>query len=267
MKSSLDWAMPQLVAFSYALPRLLALFTVLPMFNRQALPGSLRMGVAGALGLLLVPQLLEPAAAVERSGGEILVLVIKEGMIGFVMGWLFSLPLWAFEAMGAMIDNQRGASIAESINPLTGHDTSPLGDLFSQGFMVYMIVSGAFMLMLGAVYDSFLLWPVFDFWPRMNNTAPDFWLGQFDRMIHLAVLYGAPVIIAMFMAEIGLALVSRFAPQLQVFFLAMPIKSGIAMFLFAVYAQLLFHYADAVFDDFGNGVLRQLSGIFAGGQR
>jgi type III secretion protein T len=58
----------------------------------------------------------------------------------------------------------------------------------------------------------------------------------------LAVLTGAPVLIAMFLAEMGLALISRFAPQLQVFFLAMGIKSALAMFVLAVYGVTLFVY-------------------------
>jgi type III secretion protein T len=47
----------------------------------------------------------------------------------------------------------------------------------------------------------------------------------------------------MFLAELGLALVSRFAPQLQVFFLAMPIKSALALLVLVLYMSTLFEYA------------------------
>ena len=159
--------------------------------------------------------------------------------IGFVM----AVPLWAFEAMGALIDNQRGASIAQIINPMTGHDTSPLGELFSQAAMTYLAASAEDCWRCWEwPTRSYELWPVFDMWPRFNEKAPQLLLGQLDRLTHLAVLMGAPVMIAMFLAEMGLGLVSRFAPQLQVFFLAMPIKSGIAMFVFAVYAVTMFDH-------------------------
>jgi type III secretion protein T len=64
----------------------------------------------------------------------------------------------------------------------------------------------------------------------------------------------------MFLAELGLALISRFAPQLQVFFLAMPVKSGIAMFLLIIYIGYLLEY---VKDELGNVemVIDRLSGI------
>ena len=63
----------------------------------------------------------------------------------------------------------------------------------------------------------------------------------------MALLLAAPALVAMFLSEIGLALVSRFAPQLQVFFMAMPIKSALAMLVLMLYAASLFEYgADQV---------------------
>jgi type III secretion protein T len=174
-------------------------------------------------------------------------VIAKEVVLGMAIGLVMAVPLWAFEAMGALVDNQRGASIAQIINPLTGHDSSPLGELFTQAAATYLMVSGGLLSMLGVAYSSYELWPVFDSWPRFNDSAPQILLGQIDRLTHLAVLMGAPVMITMFLAEMGLGFVSRFTPQLQVFFLAMPIKSGIAIFVFAVYAVTLF--------DFGAGEL------------
>ena len=62
------------------------------------------------------------------------------------------------------------------------------------------------------------------------------------RLVHIAVLLSAPAIVAMFLAEIGLALISRFVPQLDVFFLAMPIKSALAILVLLVYLPTLFDY-------------------------
>jgi type III secretion protein T len=80
-------------------------------------------------------------------------------------------------------------------------------------------------------------------------------------MMRLAILMSVPVMFSMFLAEIGLAMVSRFVPQLQVFFLAMPIKSGLAMLVFAIYATLLFSYASDAVKDIGASALQGLSVI------
>ena len=73
--------------------------------------------------------------------------------------------------------------------------------------------------------------------------AADAWLGQLDTLVRTALLLSAPAIIAMFLAELGLALISRFAPQLQVFFLAMPIKSALALFVLVMYMGTLLDYS------------------------
>ena len=70
-------------------------------------------------------------------------------------------------------------------------------------------------------------------------------LEQFNRIVEITLLLSSPVIVVMFLAEMGLALVSRFVPQLQVFFLAMPIKSAIAMLVLMLYMGTLFEYGYA----------------------
>ena len=226
----------------YSLPRMLALFSMLPMLGRQALPGLLRIGVASVFSAFVIPSLVNDAMDFSRTGGSVLILVTKEAMIGFVLGFLIALPLWALDIVGAYIDSQRGASIAATINPMTGHDSSPLGELFSQTGVAILLISGGLLLILDLIYSSYAIWPVFQMLPALSDQAPVTILEQMDRLIWLAVMFSAPVIFAMFLSELGLGIVSRFVPQLQVFFLAMPVKSAVAMFVLAVYASFLFSF-------------------------
>lgn len=229
-------------ALSLALPRVLGMFAVLPVFNRQLMPGMLRYTVAAALAALAVPMLMPQVAASEFSALMLLLIITKEAFVGFALGFLVAIPFWAFEAVGFFIDNQRGASVAATLNPVTGNDTSPLGILFNQAFIVFFFISGGFLLMLGLLYDSFRLWNVFSWFPTLRPETMPLLLDQLGRLVRIAVLLSAPAIVAMFLAEVGLALVSRFVPQLQVFFMAMPIKSGIAMLVLMVYMMTLFEY-------------------------
>jgi len=241
------------------------MFSMLPIFNREALPGLLRIGVALAFSMFIVPLVLDKSSAYERLGGAMIPIIAKEAFVGFLLGFLIALPLWALDVMGAYVDNQRGASIAATINPLTGHDTSPLGELFSQAGLVMLLMAGGLMMMIEVIYASYVLWPVFDMLPSFSSEAPRIFLAQLDTLMWIAVLYSAPVIFAMFLAEAGLALVSRFVPQLQVFFLAMPIKSAIAMFVFAAYASTLFIYVKEQGEDFGGRVISAVRSTFLGG--
>jgi len=224
-------------------PRLLAMCAMLPLFNRQLLPGLLRYGICAALGLVLVPMVMPRYAELDLGTAALLLLIAKEVFIGLVMGYLVALPFWIFEAVGFVIDNQRGASLGATINPATGNDSSPMGILFNQAFMVFFLVGGGFTLMLTLLYDSFRLWDLWSWSPTLRADSIPLMLDQLSRFMRLVLLFAAPAIVAMFLAELGLALVSRFAPQLQVFFLAMPIKSGLALLVLVLYMSPLFEYA------------------------
>ncbi len=241
-----------LMALAFAQPRTLAMLAALPIFHPQMVPRLMRMGVAAGISMVVAPTLM-PHLQQGLPVAQMVLVLCKEAFIGFVLGFALAIPFWAFEAVGFVIDNQRGASIASTLNPLTGNDSSPLGILFNQAFIVFFLVSGGFLLMLGLLYDSFQLWPVFHWSPTLRADTVPLMLAQLDRLMTLCMLYGAPVIVAMFLSELGLALVSRFVPQLQVFFLAMPIKSALALMVLVMYMATLF--------DLGHGALEDLRAI------
>jgi type III secretion protein T len=232
------------LVFTLCLPRIVAAFTIIPILSRQVLPGMLRTGVAASLALLIYPLVAATAPATELTLVSGAGVALKEVFIGLVIGYGAAILFWAIESVGFFIDNQRGSSMASSIDPLTGSQTSPLGILLTQAITAIFFVGGGFLVFLGALYDSYRLWPVFSFFPALNWDAIPYFLSLLDRLMALAVLLAAPIIIAMFMAEFGLGLISRFAPQLNVFFLAMPVKSAIGIFLLVLYASLLLRYFD-----------------------
>ncbi len=118
---------------------------------------------------------------------------------------------------------------------------------------MYFFVCGGFLLILGVLYDSFQLWPLFQWRPTLRADTVPLLIAQLDRLMRMTLLFGAPVIVSMFLSELGLALVSRFVPQLQVFFLAMPIKSALAILVLIMYSATLF--------DSGRGSIEELRNL------
>ncbi|WP_263322390.1 type III secretion system export apparatus subunit SctT [Endozoicomonas sp. Mp262] len=234
-----DW----LYVLAMGLPRLLALFTVLPMLHKKVLGGTMiRNGICMCLVLFLHPMIAggkpEQIAIMLTAG-----IVIKEVFIGALIGYCVAIPFWAMESAGFFIDNQRGASMASTMNPFSGSETSPLGLLFSQALIALMMTSGLFLLLLKSIFLSYQAWPVFSYFPELNMKATLFFLSQFDLIVALAMWLSAPVVISMFITEFGIALISRSAPQLNVFILAMPIKSGVAAAILVFYVATMMHLA------------------------
>ncbi|MBE8215683.1 MAG: type III secretion system export apparatus subunit SctT [Endozoicomonadaceae bacterium] len=226
--------------YSLSMVRLMAAFASFPLLNRQALGGNMiRNGIVGVLALFLLPLTLSQVPETKPPFMVLFGLMGKEVFLGMLMGFIANIPFWAVEASGFFIDNQRGASMASTLNPLSGSESSPTGILFSQTFIAIYIISGVFFIMLGTVLNSYQIWPLFSFFPTLNIETASFILNQFDTIITLAVWLAAPIIIAMFITEFGIALISRSAPQLNVFILAMPIKSAVAVWILSLYIVTL----------------------------
>ena len=231
-----------LVTLTLCLPRFATAMAITPLLSSQILPGMVRRCVLFSWIIILVPMVAPTIPPESFDAFTLAGLILKEVFIGALIGFTVSITIWGVQAAGFFIDNQRGAAMASSLDPLVGEQTSPLGILFVQFLVVYVYSSGAFLLFLQGIYQSYRVWPITGFLPVLPENFPTFFLEQLDWLMKLAVVLAGPIILIMFLAEMGLALISRFAPQLQVFFLAMPVKSGIAMFLLIFYITLLLGY-------------------------
>jgi type III secretion protein T len=238
----------EFTALLISLPRLYAFLAMSQLLNSSVVPGMARTACVLSLASIVVPINLEYAVTVDRSLAGFALLFAKEYCIGFVLGYLVGWLFWAVASAGALIDNQRGAAIASSIDPLQGHESSPFGNLFSQVFLTYLFTIGAVLPMIGLLYKSFVIWPVNRSLPVISDTFPVMILALFDEAMRLMFLFAGPVVAVMFMAEFALAMVSRFAPQIQVFILIF-------------YMQTLFSYAagrSSIFELYGRMFYEQM---------
>lgn len=234
---------PYLVALLLSLVRAYAFVSASQLLAPTAVPRLARQAAILVIVLPVVPINLEAARAFEPSVGLFALFFLKEYALGFLLGYMVAWLFWAVQAAGAFIDNQRGAAIAASIDPLQGHETSPLGILFSQAFITYFFAVGGFLLVLDLIYQSYVSWPVTRGIPALSDVFPELILEVFDTGMRLMFVLAAPIIAIMFLAEFALAIVSRFAPQVQVFILAMPIKSAIAILILIFYFSTMFAVA------------------------
>jgi len=166
-------------------------------------------------------------------------VAFKEAVIGLLLGFFAAIPFWVAENVGNFIDNQRGATMGEVYSPLNGSQVSTTGIFFTQIVSTLFFVAGAVFIFLGALYHSYDIWPVFSDGISFLPDAPVRILSSLDNMLRITVVISAPVIIVMFLATLGLGLVNRTAPQLNVFFLSMPVKSALGIALLIVYLPFI----------------------------
>ncbi|GMP12246.1 type III secretion system export apparatus subunit SctT [Bradyrhizobium sp. TM239] len=242
------------LALLLSLPRLYAFLSASQLLNSAAVPMMPRTATILSLALIAVPINLDYAMSFDRSAAALALYFAKEYAVGFLAGYVVGWMFWAIQAAGGLIDSQRGAAVASAIDPLQGEETSLLGTLLSQAFLTYVLSTGAFLLVLGVVYKSYAIWPATRAIPIVSDLFPGMMLGLLDIAMRMAFVTAAPVLAVMFLAEFALAIVSRFSPQVQVFVLAMPIKSVLAILVLVFYAPILMPFVERQFASFDRNV-------------
>ncbi|MFC4275309.1 type III secretion system export apparatus subunit SctT [Achromobacter aloeverae] len=237
-----EYVLRALVCLVLTQARIVAMCALIPPLGRNVLPGRLRVTLTAVLGAFVVPLMMVQAPE-KFNMALLMVILLKEVFIGLCLGYALAVPFWIFESIGTFIDNQRGAGIASIFNPELGSETTPLGTFLGRAYAVLFFTTGGWTLFLAVLYDSYLLWNPWHWYPALRLDALPLWLGQVDTLLRLMVLYSGPAIIVMLLAEAGLGLASRFTPQLQVFFLAMPIKSALGILMLALYLHVLADHA------------------------
>ncbi len=165
-------------------------------------------------------------------------LLIKELVIGFLIAFISGIFFYAVMSAGMIIDNQRGASQAQSADLLDDMQNSPFGSVLTLSLVTIMYSTGAIVAYIIFIMTSFTVWPVYEVIPGITSAGVAEYAGYgLNMLMATAMVVCSPFIIVALMTDISLGLINRFAPQLNVFILSMPIKSGICAVLILVFIQ------------------------------
>lgn len=168
--------------------------------------------------------------------------VFKEYLVGYLMGWIMSLPIWVIQGAGQFIDNQRGESMGALINPVSGTPSSSTGSLMIQSFSVYFLSMNGLLLFVSILFKSFSVYPVTDFLPLIDAHMIGNYIELFQSLFTWIVLLAMPVVAVMFIVEAVLGLLSTFLPQMNVTVLSLPVKSCVGIFIMILYLNNLYRF-------------------------
>jgi type III secretion protein SpaR/YscT/HrcT len=229
---------PTLIAVGAVLARVAPTVFIAPFLGGRLVPALVKVGLSLGLAVALAPGLAAQAAGLKGAPPLLVAaLLAKEVMVGAALGFVVALVFWAAEAAGRLADTARGASLAEVLVPQLGTRSSPIGDLYFQLALVLFIALGGHRLFLAALGASYSALPLASF-PRAEGLAAFAALAArlSAELLLLAVALAAPVLAALFLADLTLGIMNRFVPQLQVFFVAMPAKAllGIVILVLAI---------------------------------
>ena len=219
------------------LPRLSAVFMVAPFMGPNLVNGLTRNGILVILAIFISPI----AGDVPALGiGMWLLIAAKEALIGVLLGLGFGIFIWAIQSVGDLIDFQTGSANAPFFHPVGGHEGGPTGDFLSRVVITLFISAGGLTAVIAVIIDSFRIWPVASFFPHVGAVLEQFAIQQGDTLFLWTVKLAAPVIFVLLLVELGIGLVGRVAPQLNVFVFSQPLKSLLATLMLLLFLHLLY---------------------------
>ena len=225
------------IAFVLSAVRLGTAMAILPATSNAMITGLARRAAVLAFASLLVPCVRSWMPPGEIQTGVVCLVALKEAVVGLLIGFFASIPFWVVEGVGGLVDNQCGLTMGEVYSPLSAAPVSTTSLFLSQLVSTVFFAGGAFLVFLGAVYGSYSVVPMFGGWPAFAPGAPAFALETADGAMETTLVIAAPLVLLMFLATVGFGLMNRSAPQLNVFFLSMPVKSALCIATLAVYLQ------------------------------
>jgi type III secretion protein T len=243
--------------------RVAVAFLLVPLFTAELIPPLVRNAMFLAIALLSLA--LQPSPEpIQLAPWQWVSLFAKEAFIGGAIGILFAGVMWAFEAAGQVIDTKVGTTQAQVNDPLSGHQTTLNGALFSRLASWVFMAGGGFMLMVGTLMESYALWPALTRMPNLADGGARLFENEFGRIMGLTLLVAAPALVLLYMVEAVLGLINRFAQQLNVFSLSQSLKAVIGIWV--VWVQLA-SLVQLLQDDLlsrGGVALRSLRVLFGG---
>jgi type III secretion protein T len=240
------------LALVLGLPRLTLLIIFSPFMGGNILSGQLKGSLIFALYFMIHPivvsQLPEKPTFLTEDWILYLALAAKEVAAGFLLAYVSGIVFWAAQSAGFLMDNQRGASMASTSDSFSGEETSPLGSLLFQSLVFVFFIGGSFVGFLGVFFQSYIFWSPFSWFPDLtSSTAVVFFLGLIDFLMLQTFLLAGPVVTAALLTDVSLGLINRFASQLNVYVLAMPIKSALTMFILIFYYVMFVNLGPQLF--------------------
>jgi type III secretion protein T len=236
-----------LATAALVMPRALVCMRIVPGFGVQTLQGFVRNAVALAFA---APAALPTYEYVQDTPPDLLLavmLILKEVWIGGLLGVLLSMPMWAVQSVGSILDAQRSPIQIQSNNNSLDRDASALGGMLVQATVLVMIQAGLFVALARILIESYGAWPAWSLAPPFERGQFEEVLKRFGELFWHIVVYGGPVLIPLILIDFGFAMLGAFAPNLQVSFASAPIKSLAGVFMLLVYWPTLAHYVGGDF--------------------
>lgn len=201
--------------------RIIGIFLSFPFFNTSMVPTNVRVLFVTALAFYVMMLPGTPMVRMEWSALLFMIYIVKELLIGFMLGLLVNLFVGAFAYAAEIISYFMGLSIANVFDPTFGQ-VSILNRFFILLFYLLFFITQSYHNVIGGIFMSFEYFPVGSM--GLNVNIFEFVIEKSALLFVLAFQIAFPFALILFLLNVALALVNRLIPQVNVFIVGLPMQ-------------------------------------------
>ena len=238
--------------FLLLLTRITGIFIISPFFGSQNIPITMRVATAMTIAVVIFPvvdqhTIVEAPASVLSYG----LSVLSELFIGWLIGLVSYVALISISMAGKIMDLQVGYAMVQVMDPTSGQQNALIGSfLYNLAVIIFLVTDGHHFLLSGLV-ESFQMIPItgLNLDTDIVDLMVDFTTGIFVSGMKVAI----PVTFAILLTNVGLGILARTMPQLNIFVVGVPMHLVIGTFVLAMLIPFYVVFLDVLFNEmYGN---------------
>ena len=245
--------LPALAAvFVLAFARIGAMVMLLPGLGEQNIPVRVKLSIALLLTLIILP-LHRAAYQVDlQSLAGPMVLMVHEIVIGIVLGATARVTLSALQVAGAVIAQQMGLGFVTSVDPTQGQQGVLIGNFLTMLGVTLLFATDSHHLVISALNDSYAVFGPGEIMPSGDVAALA--TSAFTAAFRIGLQLSAPFLVFGLVFNIGLGVLARLMPQMQVYFVGVPLSIFAGFLIFGIVIAAMM----GTFLDYFVGVMHQM---------
>lgn len=231
---------PNLPVLLLIFVRISAFFVSIPLFSYRTIPPQLKIALALILSWMMYYTFTIEAMAIEIDGNYIL-LILKEVVIGLMLGVCAYIIFSAVQIAGGFIDFEMGFAMANIIDPQTGTQSPLMGQFLNILLTFVLLATNGHHLILDGIFYSYQFLPINQLFPNFGDVGTaEYIIKLFASVFAIAFQMAAPIVATLFLVTVALGITGKTVPQLNIFVVGFPIKIAIGfLVLFIVMAVMI----------------------------
>jgi len=252
--ATLRISLPQILLFLFIFLRVTAMTLTVPVFDTRNIPATFKVGLCFAITLVLYPiTRLDPISTMP-SLIPLVIGIAGEILIGVIIGYMIRLVFTAIQLAGELVAFQMGFSVANVIDPMSNAQVPVISQMIYMFAILIFLTTNAHHWVIRALVESFTLIPPYGFHASGGLMAR--FTQAADNLFVTAVRVGAPVIVALLLVSLGLGLVGRTVPQMNVFMVATPVNILIGFFFLSLSLPMMLTFLTQLMGGLGKELVQ-----------